>query len=374
MIQTIEGRIGGGKTYTAMGWIGNHLSKGGVVATNINIQLDDFKDQYGKKRGLRWFLKREFGYTLHDSQIIRLSDTKMVDYLTKKGTVELNEIVMFYKLVPRGTPKKPVLVVIDEAHIHFPQDGYKSLPRELLHFLTLSRHACVDVVFISQHIKNMWCQMLRLAQFRWAIRDMKRYGLPFGVFNLPWLFPHFLQQKNDYDGKTVMSRKFEWHRKRLYETYKSPELASAFESRPLAESVEVEKKVLTMKDRLALVGIGVAAGIAIMVVPACVNKGVSDESTIAVAVENGNIALEETARSVEAAGTTIQGFEEETEYYIGHLDSGWDSKFFTTDRTYMIGDLYDGLPVVKVSDRVLVTFDMATGDYFKTRFKIDSRN
>ena len=279
MIQTIEGRIGGGKTYTAMGWICNHLAKGGVVATNINIQLDSFTDQYGEKRGIREILLIEFDYVLQDGQIIYLSDTEMVAYNTGKKVVELNAIVMFYKLVPRGTPDKPVMVVIDEAHIHFPQDGYRSIPREVLNFLTLSRHACVDVVFISQHIKNMWCQMLRLAQFRWAIRDMRKYGLPVGFFNLPWPWPHFLQMKFDYDGSTVMSRKFEWHRKRLYETYKSPELASSFESMPVAASVEIKKRKLTMKEKMFIFAYGFGCCLLFVFLPAChySNKNSSDQ-------------------------------------------------------------------------------------------------
>ncbi len=362
MIQTIEGRLGGGKTYTAMGWICNHLAKGGVVATNINIQLDGFEDQYGKKRGIRWVLKKHFQYVLQDSQIIHLSDTATVDYESKKGVIQLNEIAMFYKLVPRGTPKQPVLVVIDEAHIHFAQDGYRSIPKEVLHFLTLSRHACVDVVFISQHVKNMWCQMTRLAQYRWAVRDMRKYGLPFGVFNLPWLLPHFLQCKNDYDGKTIMSRKFEWQRKYLYETYRSPELASAFESMPVASSVKIKKRELNMWDRLALVGLGFAAGIGVLIVPACKHNEVVVAGPDVVEKSAAVVVAEAVLVGVDSADPV------EVEYYIGHLDSGWESKFFTSGQTYMIGDEYDGLPVVKVSSCLLVTFDMETGEYFKHRF------
>lgn len=369
MIQTIEGRIGGGKTYTAMGWVCNHLVKGGVVASNINIQAEPFTDQYGKKKGLRWVLKKHYGYDLQDGQIIYLSDTATVDYQTKKGVDQLNEIVMFYKLVPRGTPKKKVLVIIDEAHIHFPQDGYRSIPKEVLHFLTLSRHACVDVVFISQHVKNMWCQMTRLAQFRWAVRDLKEYGIPFGLFNLPCPFPYFLQCKNDYDGSTLIARKFEWARKELYQTYRSPELAASFESMPVAASVEVKKKVLTMKDRFALVGVGVAVGVAVMVVPACMSKDkVVNDAVLSSVVEKKDPHFKNKAAGSAAYSQSSAAVEKEPEYYIGHLDAGWESKFFTTDRTYEVGDLFNGFPVVLVRDRELVTFDMESGEYFTTRF------
>lgn len=352
MIQTIEGRIGGGKTYTAVGWICNHLAKGGVVATNINLQRDSFSDQYGKKRGLAWVLKREYSYKLKGEQIIYLSDSALIEYTNEKGkTYRLNEIVMFYKLVPRGTPDKPVMVVIDEAHIHFPQDGYRSIPVEVLHFLTLSRHACVDVVFISQHIKNMWCQMLRLAQFRWAIRDMKKYGIPFGFFNLPWLFPHFLKIKLDYDGITVMSRHMEWARSYLYECYKSPEMASSFESMPSAASVEVEKVELNVMQKIFLVLSGVAAGVAICVVPACMSSGSDsrDQSSVVSPVAD-------TVKTVQNRQNESKQLieNEEIEFYVGHLSSGYNSKLFTTAETYEIGSYYRGNPVVLIDGRSMV--------------------
>ncbi len=371
MIQTIEGRLGGGKTYTAMGWVCNHLAKGGVVATNINIQLDEFSDQYGKKRGIRWVLDKHYNYTLKDSQIIRLSDVETVGYETRKGTVQLNEICMFYKLVPRGTPDMPVLVIVDEAHIHFPQDGYKSIPKEVLHFLTLSRHACVDVVFISQHIKNMWCQMLRLAQFRWAVRDMQKFGLPFGLFNLPWPFPHILQCKNDYDGSTVMSRKFEWQRKYLFETYKSPELASAFESMPAAGSVKVEKRGLSMKERMYLFGGGVAVGLCLLIVPACKSR----DSVPAAMTDAADPLVEQVEKpSLPPVPVTQAAALPETvpEYYMGHVEAGWDSKLFTTDRVYQIGDIVSGLPVVGCKAHRLILFDEETNSYPEIYFESKS--
>lgn len=344
MIQTIEGRIGGGKTYTAMGWIINHLCHGGVVASNINIQLDSFKDQYGMKKGLRSVLKDQFNYILQDQQIIHLSDTKTVDYVTKKGVYRLPEIVMFYKLVPRGTPKQPVLVVLDEAHIHFPQDGYKSIPKEVLHFLTLSRHACVDVVFISQHIKNMWCQMLRLAQFRWMCRDMKKYGFPWGPFNIPWPFPHFLMVKNDYDGKSILGRKFEWHRTYLYETYKSPELAASFESMEVAASVEVKKQGLTMKQKIVLYLSGLLSGAALVAVPACVHNDPSGSVPVT-AIESKNPSPGLVAASVDPVGSD----QKDIEYFKAYFCCGDDVRLTTSRTVYRVGDFYDGKRIVFIN-------------------------
>lgn len=353
MIQTIEGRLGGGKTYTAMGWICNHLRRGGVVATNINVQIPSFEDQYGKKMGLREVLLKYYSYTLKDEQIIRLSDVRTVDYATKKGVFQLNEITMFYKLVPRGTPNKPVLVVVDEAHIHFPQDGYRSIPKEVLHFLTLSRHACVDVVFISQHIKNMWCQMLRLAQFRWMIRDMKKYGFPVGPFNIPWPWPHFLQVKNDYDGITTIGRKFEWHRKYLYETYRSPELAAAFESMDQAAEVDVEKVGLSMKQKWMLFGSGLAAGIAMMIVPACRSHGGSAiEKESESRPGSGQGIIEKVAERIpDSEAPSMPGGFDRTEYFQTYYRDEAKQYIATNFDRYSIGDFFQGRRVVRIDER-----------------------
>jgi hypothetical protein len=368
MIQMIEGKIGGGKSYTAMGWICNHLAKGGVVATNINIQLDEFEDQYGKKRGLRWALKRHYNYEVQDCQYIHLSDVETVDYITKKGVTQLNQIVMFYKIVPRGTPDMPLLVVIDEAHLHFPNDGYRTIPREVLNFLTLSRHACVDIVFISQHVKNMWCQMTRLSEYRWAVRDMKKFGIPVSMFNVPWPFPHYLKNKFDSDG-TVMAREMEWARPFLYETYRSPEIAASFESMEQASSVTVKKGKMTVRDKITLIGMGLVAGIAIMAVPACKSSKSESASIEAKVTEEEAFKSVSKKGFIERISSANQSEEiESPEYFKGYFDSGWDSRLYTTKRRYLIGDIVDGMAVVKVGRGKLTLFDMETKEFGEKNF------
>ena len=370
MIQTVEGKLGGSKTYMVMGWICNQLAKGGIVATNINIQLDAFEDQFGKKRGLRWVLDKHYNYTLQDRQLIRLSDVNTVPYEAKKGVVDLLEIVMFYKMIPRGTPECPVFVAIDEAHLHFPQDGFRTIPNEVLAFLTLSRHACVDIVFISQHIKNMWCQMARLAEYRWGVRDMKKYGVPVGFVNLPWPFPHFLQIKHDSDG-TIMARHMEWARKYLYETYRSPEVAAGFESMPAASKVEIEERGMSMKDKWIIFTMGLAVGLAVLVVPACKSReGVSHEHVGSSLVGLPSAHVEAPSKVEPELSANGSGSEEsvDVEYYKGHVESGWDSKFFTSSRTYYLGDEVAGLFLVLVRSNEMVLLDKATGEYFEKWF------
>ncbi len=381
MIQTVEGRLGGSKTYSVVRWICNHLASGGVVATNINLQLEPFTDQYGDKRGLRWVLDKEYGYVLRDEQVISLSDTRTVAYETKKGVFQLNEIVMFYKLVPRGTPEMPLLVAIDEAHIHFPQNGYRSIPMEVLHFLTLSRHACVDIIFISQHIKNMWCQMFRLAEFRWSCRDLQKYGIPLGLINLPWLLPNFLRVKHDYEG-TPMKREIEWKNPTYFHAYKSPELASAFESMKVAARVEVKKRKMTMKEKLVLMCSSFALGVSICVIPACnavgqsksrieeVEKRLSDDSGRFDANQVSENSKKESKPATASDPSTVGGYGKlkSSEYYIGHVENGMESKFFTDKRTYRIGDYVDGKIVVLIREHELVLLGEDSGQYIVKRF------
>ena len=354
----------------AMGWICNHLAKGGVVASNINIQIDSFEDQYGKKKGIRTVLWEKFSYRLKDEQIITLSDTELIPYQDGRKTLQLNSIVMFYKKVPRGTPSQPVLVVIDEAHIHFPQDAYRGIPREVLHFLTFSRHACVDVVFISQHIKNMWCQMSRLTQFRWAVRDMRKYGVPVGVFNFPWFFPHFLQIKNDYDGVTPMKRRFEWHRTYLYETYRSPELASSFESMDVASSVSIEKRKMTMKEGALIFIAGFAVCFCCLVLPGCLS---GKKEAAVVPVTNSAPVEVSSVPSPSVPDLPEDDSEPVVERFAAFGSDGFHRRLCTWDghvsRHYVEGELFEGRLILSVSESAKsVTLDNGDGTTETVRF------
>lgn len=351
MIETFEGRLGGGKSYTAVQRIIRVLCAGGYVATNIKLMVDPWgHPHYGSQRGLREICRLR-GWDLKSDQIIELKDCEYIDYRSRhdQKPYRLSQIQGFWTLVPRISDGV-ILVVIDEAHFHFPQSGYRSIPNDVVEFLTLSRHCKTDVIFISQHIKNMWCQMSRLAQYRWEFRDMKKRGiyikfnLLIPAFTLPWPFPHILQSQYDYDGKTLISKVWDWHDKTIHECYTSPDLINAFSSAGQRETYKL-KKGLTMGQKLGLAGVGFLT--------ACLIWGVvywqfpRERVFEVVKTVTNTVSVVSSLPAVESKDPSLP----EVEYYTCSLvGSGRSDVLYTTKGSYRAGDL---LPDGKIITRIV---------------------
>lgn len=353
MIETFEGRLGGGKSYTAVQRIIAVLCSGGYVATNIKLMIEPWDhDLYGSQRGLRAICKLR-GWDLKPDQIINLPDYEYVDFTSRQdGKVfRLSKLQAFWTLIPR-VDKGVILVVIDEAHFHFPQSGYRSIPNDVVEFLTLSRHARVDIIFISQHIKNMWCQMSRLAQYRWEFRDMKKHGMyikgnfPFPSFSLPWPFPHILQSQYDYDGKTLIAKFYNWHDKTTHECYTSPDLLNAFASAGSVKTYDKTKRGLTMKEKLLIAGVGALCASLVWGGVYLKNPKTIEKQVFRVVTN--------TVEIVRSEPSSASSVEDEPEYLCGYVSGTKTDKLWTNKETYRIGSkLADGSIVVTIRDGVL---------------------
>ncbi len=257
MIEVYEGRIGGGKSYSAVKRMAEYLSVGGCVCTNINLQMDELKA----------YLLRRYKWELKEGQV-NLLDEGFIDYEHPNGKTErIKKIAVFHKFTPKGTKSKPVLVVIDEAHFHFPNNQYGKVPKETVEFLTMSRHHHTDVILITQHIKNMTGQFQRLCEYVWRFRDMQRFGIPlqigFAELCIPWPFPHIRQNRNDFAGN-YMSGGFVKKDVEIFALYKSPDLINGFERTEAQTDFSEEKKSkkgLTMKEKIIFVILGVFIGV-----------------------------------------------------------------------------------------------------------------
>jgi len=351
MIETFEGRLGGGKSYTAVQRIIAVLASGGFVATNIKLMLEPWvHKKYGKQRGLREYLKRRYKWDLRDDQIIPLPDYEYLDFESRQDgkKYRLSKLQAFWTLIP-VIEDGVILVVIDEAHFHFPQSGFRSIPNDVIEFLTLSRHRQTDIIFISQHIKNMWCQMSRLAQYRWEFRDLKKYGMyikgnfPIPSFTLPWPFPHILQSRYDYDGLTLLDKKYDWHNSEIHECYTSPDLVSAFSSAGSKNTYKVEKGGLTMKEKFFITAVGAVLaslvwGIVFLKNPRTVERVVTRVITNTV----------EVARTDSAAPVSV----DDSEYLCGFVSGTASDKLWTNKAEYRVGDLSpDGSVILKITDK-----------------------
>jgi len=353
MIETFEGRLGGGKSYTALQRIMAVLASGGFVATNIKLMIEPWTHKrYGRQRGLRAILKEFYKWELRDDQIIPLPDYEYVDFESRqdKKVYRLSKLQAFWTLIP-VIEDGVILVVIDEAHFHFPQSGFRSIPNDVIEFLTLSRHRQTDIIFISQHIKNMWCQMSRLAQYRWEFRDLKKYGMyikgnfPIPSFTLPWPFPHILQTQYDYDGITLLDKKYDWHNTKIHECYTSPDLVSAFSSAGSKNTYTAEKKGLSMKEKFLITAVGAVLaslvwGIVFLKNPRIVEKTVTQVITNIIEVASSVPGLPDPEVAVA-----------EPEYLLGFV-SGSSSDRLWTDRAVYVkgGHLPDGSLISGIRD------------------------
>lgn len=370
MIETYEGRLGGGKTYSAVQRIIDYLAHGGVVATNINLQLDPWHDPaYGEQAGLREVLRRR-GWELQPGQVIILADDEFEPFTGSAGkTIHLSKIQMFWKHVPRGTPKKPSLVVIDEAHFHFPQSGYRNLPQEVVNFLTLSRHACTDIIFISQHIKNMWTQMSRLAQYRWQFRDMKKFGVPFSLgfmtFTIPWFFPHVLQLQYDYDGKTLIRRNWDWRNIDVHACYRSPKLIRQFETDIEADDFAGKgliKKGLTMKEKISYLLSGVLLSSLIWGLVRHHNPRIVEVPSVVTNIVERVVSPVSPPPNPPFPVPGKTDPDPDPEYFTGSVLCGDRSRLMTTKAVYRLGDILDdGRKVVAVRDGRQIVLSSSAG-------------
>jgi hypothetical protein len=238
MIELYEGRLGGGKTYSAAVRMVDHVRRGGIVCTNVELIWANVKT----------YIEERFGLLADDSQFIALKDS---------------EIGLFHRFTPSGTAELPVLVVIDEAHLTFNARDFAQtdkLYRETLTFLTQSRKVNTDIIFIAQSVLNMDKQFMRLVQFIWRFRDLAKWKIP--GLGLQYPFKQILAVQFDYDGKTILQRSFVRKDPRIFGIYNTNSLLRPF---PRLE-VSAKRKTLQKSQKRtsmakALIPLGIIVGI-----------------------------------------------------------------------------------------------------------------
>lgn len=188
MIEIFQGRIGGGKTYSAVLRIAAHLSKGGHCYTNIELNPDGFKKLCRKKFGV----EIDFDSQLHE--------------LPREKIPSLN------KHIAAGRMDCPVLVVVDEAHLFFNARSWSKADPEFLTFLTQSRKVSVDVIFITQSMVTIDKQLRVQQQYVWAFKDFSKF--------IPWFpVPLIMCLQFDVDASTLLKYYFVRKQKLVFEAY-----------------------------------------------------------------------------------------------------------------------------------------------------------
>lgn len=190
MIEIFQGRIGGGKTYSAVLRIAAHLGKGGHVFSNIEV------NPLGLAKLVRSWYRVE---PVLDAQYHML---------------ERDQIPIFHKFLSAGSADLPNLVVIDEAQLFFNARDWQKASAGLLTFLTQSRKVRCDVILITQNMSLIDKQLRVNSQFVWAFKDFKRF--------ISWFpFPLILAVCFDVDATTKIGMKWVWKKKIVFDAYNS---------------------------------------------------------------------------------------------------------------------------------------------------------
>lgn len=159
-IWAVTGTLGGGKT-TMSAEIGLiHLLMGGWVFTNVAFDVD---------KVAQWMAEKA-----------RKFDPARLVFL--KG--DLSE---FHRVLPRGTPEMPVMVLLDEASLDFNSRDYRDTSRDLLAFANFVRKLDIHLVFITQKFEDLDKQFRGRVSELYVCRNMKSYRI-WGIIPCPLPF------------------------------------------------------------------------------------------------------------------------------------------------------------------------------------------
>lgn len=205
-LSIIQGKPGQGKSFVAVClYILPALLAGRYVATNIEMNPETIADVFLKRYGKKFDPARL--QILHNSQIGNL-----------------------FEHVPGGhDPADQVMVVIDEAHKYFNARDFAkndAKHRDTFVKLTEHRHYHFEIIFLSQSVKNIDAQIVRLHNGLTSLRNLREWHIP----RIPWLkipYYDFLAIRRDGDGKTIMRR--DWLRmdRQLASCYNTHSIGSA---------------------------------------------------------------------------------------------------------------------------------------------------
>lgn len=219
IIEIFTGRLGGGKTYSAVERVIQLFRQGGICYTNVQLNMDYIKP----------FIARKYG--------IEIDCGKQYVYLDN------GKIGSFHNHVSAGSDEIPALVLIDEAHLFFNSRDWSKTSRDVLTFLTQTRKVRINVIMITQHQDNIDKQFRRLVQYYWTFRDMKKFRLP--LLGIYWPLNQILQVCIDgQDGKTIMHKIFKHKDKDIFNCYESKSLLVDLHLKKLSDADKPQIKKL----------------------------------------------------------------------------------------------------------------------------------
>lgn len=199
MITVVSGKLGAGKSYEVCDRTIKHLLKGGVVATNMAVDLDAIRRIY--KRRLR------------DWQLLKVtaeSDPRKIP----RGDL-------------RGAGRRRVIVVLDEALNWFESAATARDPRRATwgEWLRQSDKLGQDVIFIAQDFARAAKWIRELAQLSDDVRNfgqIRMFGMPVGK----WLHLGrvYIVVHADVKTKQILGVSLGYINSTVWDCYKTSEL------------------------------------------------------------------------------------------------------------------------------------------------------
>ncbi|MBR1922116.1 MAG: hypothetical protein IJ829_09015, partial [Kiritimatiellae bacterium] len=256
MVEAFVGLVGGGKSYNSVRRMMSYMALGGRVCSNIRLTgySDETKDLSADSPVIGYL--KNIGWNYQPGQYTYISFAEMV------------ENPLWIKKIPAGQDRSHrTLLVVDEATDLFDSlDGGRlrtdSLYREIFHFLRLSRHVHVDVLFIAQDIKSINSRLQGLVGGFWRATDMRNFRLPKLKIRFP--FDIFLLQQFDRTGKYETRREWVKKDKRIFALYESEafnnSLSVKWDGVAIKDGTIKEERHMNKLERiLLLVALGLAS-------------------------------------------------------------------------------------------------------------------
>jgi|GEM_PF-6637945 len=179
-LNTIVGKFGSGKTSTAVDMMLAHMSKGGVVASNINLRSEPFISNIYQcaQAGFVHALRKLYNWEYREGQFIYLPDTELISITALTGKRRMiPKAARFWEHIPAGKPDLHVLVFIDEAHKVWPKDSYSFMPTGDTDIISVMRHLNVELFWMTQHQEHVWVDMRRLNEDWYFVNNLKKGGM-----------------------------------------------------------------------------------------------------------------------------------------------------------------------------------------------------
>ncbi|MBB5349878.1 hypothetical protein HNR46_000099 [Haloferula luteola] len=212
MIQFVTGTLGAGKTFHSMRLLMEGLAGGKTVVTNIDVDREKVFRRVA----------------IHHRRKLEEDQLRVID---------VEETPDWESEIPYGEAEGTVLVVMDEAHLFYNSRDWAetaSKHKRLLSFLTQSRKAGVDVIWITQSGGNVDKQFRELAEWQLAIVNARH--LPLGWLGaVPW--QAYIVKRISVSGGYVVKKSWHSYDSWIKGTYRTQALLDST-MRGLAERAE----------------------------------------------------------------------------------------------------------------------------------------